>query len=283
MNILLTGGNGFLARELWEYFSKKNNKRIRLLAPDRRTLDVADAKNVELFFEQIDVDVVIHTAIKGGKRLDEDNVDNLFINLAMYQNLLNFSHKFKIMFNFGSGAEFDRRKPIENLKEESVLRERPIDYYGMSKNLITRHIREHTDNIYNLRLYGCFGQFEEKQRLFRSCYDRLICGEDAIIDQDKYMDYFYVQDVGRVIEHIINHRKEKIPRDINLCYSEKYRLSDHAERIRDLTSADPNVIISSKGLGNAYTGDASELEKLNISLLGIEEGVQQCLTSWNKS
>lgn len=282
MNILLTGGNGFLAKELYKYFST-GPKKIRVFSPGRNTLDVADPANVRLFFEQIDVDVVVHTAVKGGKRFHQDSIDDLFTNVAMYQNLLNFSHKFKIMFNFGSGAEFDRRYPIDVAVEEDIEERLPQDYYGMSKNLISRQILKKDDNIYNLRLYGCFGEFEEEQRLFRGCYDRLSTGQNAIIPQDKYMDYFYAQDVGKVISHIIAHRKENLPRDINLCYPTKYRLSEYAEQVKNLTDAPGGVIIEDNTIGKPYTGDSSKLDELNIDFIGIEGGTYECLKSWNKS
>jgi len=281
MNILLTGGNGFLAKELRKYFSA-GPKKIRVFSPGRDTLDVADPANVRLFFEQIDIDVVVHTAIKGGKRSHQDSIDDLFTNVAMYQNLLNFSHKFKIMFNFGSGAEFDRRYPIDLAVEEDIEERLPQDYYGMSKNLISRQILKKDDNIYNLRLYGCFGEFEEEQRLFRGCYDKLSTGQNAIIPQDKYMDYFYAQDVGKVISHMVAHRKESLPRDINLCYPTKSRLSEYAGQVKSLTDSPGDVIIEDNTIGKPYTGDSSKLDEFNIDFTGIEGGIHECLRSWNK-
>jgi GDP-L-fucose synthase len=115
----------------------------------------------------------------------------------MFENLLKFSNKFQVMFNFGSGAEFDRRFDIKNSIETDVFKSNPVDMYGLSKNLITRRIYELDANIYNLRLFGCFGVHEEPQRLFKTCYENFAKGINANITQDKYMDYFYAQDIGR--------------------------------------------------------------------------------------
>ena len=182
MNILLTGGNGFLAKELRKYFSA-GPKKIRVFSPGRDTLDVADPANVRLFFEQIDIDVVVHTAIKGGKRFHQDSIDDLFTNVAMYQNLLNFSHKFKIMFNFGSGAEFDRRYPIDVAVEEDIEERLPQDYYGMSKNLISRQILKKDKNIYNLLFWNrsvlCSSSVIFKTNFLRTIhFSNLKIGED---------------------------------------------------------------------------------------------------------
>ena len=282
MNILLTGGNGFLAKELKHYFLNNTALDCKLLVTDRTTLNVTDYESVRGFFENNVVDVVIHTAVKGGKRLDTQTVDDIIDNILMFKNLSYFSDQFKIMFNFGSGAEFNRMNSIDCATEESVSASLPTDYYGLSKNIIARKIAKMNSNIYNLRLFGCFGQHEEPQRLFRSCYNNFKLNQSALITCDKYMDYFYAQDVGRVIEHIIEKHDTSLPRDINLCYPEKYTLSEHAQVIKDLTNAKSQVIIEQKEMGKSYTGKTHVLDSLNIDLTGLNKGVKECLKSWNK-
>ena len=187
MNILITGCKGFLAQELIKYFSGNHN----IIKTDRKTLDPTNYENVKWFFDLYAVDIVIHTAIKGGKRNDAQDVNNFFINMQMFNNLLLFSHKYKMMFNFGSGAEFDRTKDIDCLSEQQINNRYPKDYYGLAKNLISKKINDIDSNIYNLRLFGCFGQFEEPQRLIRATYKNFLSKNSATIFQDKKMDYFY--------------------------------------------------------------------------------------------
>ena len=98
------------------------------------------------------------------------------------------------------------------------------------------------------------------------------------------MDYFYAQDVGRVIENIVeNYDEYDIPRDINLSYKEKYKLSEYAHMIKDLTKNTEDVIIESENIANAYTGDSFLIEDLQIDLIGLEEGINECLKNWSKS
>ena len=98
------------------------------------------------------------------------------------------------------------------------------------------------------------------------------------------MDYFYAQDVGRVIENIVaNYNDYDIPRDINLSYSKKYKLSDYAGMIKDLTKNTEDVIIESENMANAYTGDSFLIEDLEINLIGLQRGMEECLKNWSKS
>lgn len=279
MNILITGSKGFIGKELSRYFSKEHN----VIATDRTTLDPTKYESVKSFFDNNKIDVVIHAAVKGGKRGHQESIEDLYENLLMFENLSNFSNHYKAMFNFGSGAEFDRRLDIELSKESQIESRLPSDYYGLAKNLITRKISQMDSNIYNLRLFGCFGEYEEPQRLLRATYDKIVKGENPNIYNDKWMDYFYAQDVGRVIEYIINNIEKDIPKDINLCYNEKYKLSDLVYKIKYLTESNCDVIIYNNQIGSlSYTGDSTELDSLNIALMGIDIGVEKCLKSWSK-
>jgi GDP-L-fucose synthase len=282
MNILITGGKGFLAREMVKYFSSK--KEYTLLVTDRTTLNPAEYESVKSFFDNTKVDIVIHTAVKGGKRGHFQTTGQFFENIAMFDNLSKFADKYQLMFNFGSGAEFDRRFDIKNAMEHDIFKTNPVDMYGLAKNMISRRIYEIEGNIYNLRLFGCFGTYEEPQRLFRACHDNFVKGISANITQDKYMDYFYAQDIGRVIECIIaNHDIWEMSPDFNLCYRDKYKLSEYADMIKRLTNNAEDVIIRSNEIAYSYTGDCFLLEDLNLELVGLEKGLKECLKNWSTS
>jgi GDP-L-fucose synthase len=278
MNILITGCKGFLARELTQYFSNSHN----VLETDRTKLDPTNYENVKRFFDLYKVDIVIHTAVKGGKRNDRESIENFFINTRMFENLSLFSDRYKMMFNFGSGAEFDRTLEIDEVREGQINYRNPSDYYGLAKNLISKKVVYLNSNIYNLRLFGCFGQFEEPQRLIRSTYRNFSNGDDAVINRDKMMDYFYAQDVAKVIDFYIQNQNPKFPKDLNLCYNKKQSLSDIAFIIKDLTNTSQNVTIKNNNIGLSYTGSGKKLYDLGIKLCGIKKGINECLRNWNR-
>ena len=276
MKVLITGCDGFLGKELTRYFSKNHT----VIATNRKTLNPANLSNVSSFFKKNKVDIVVHTAVKGGKRNHEDCIEDLYKNITMFDNLASCSEHYKALFNFGSGAEFNRTKSIHLVAETDIYGSFPEDYYGLSKNLITRKINDLNSNIFNLRLYGCFGFYEEEQRLFRSMFNKVLNSQPFEIHQDKYMDYFYAQDVGKVIEHLANNLDKRLKKDYNLCYDKKYKLSELAIKIKNLTNHQQNVIINNKEMGLSYTGANNRLKDLNIDLLGLEIGMQNCFTEW---
>jgi UDP-glucose 4-epimerase len=280
MKILITGGNSFLAKEL-SFFWRDSRHQVFLTTRD--TFNPASYYSVQNFFKNQEIDVLVHTAVKGGKKGCSDTIGDFSENLCMFNNLSLFQDKYKLMINFGSGAEFDRNQNISSAKEELIFDRSPVDYYGSAKVLISRSIVNKTTNIITLRLFGCFGRFEEKQRLFRSVANCLQNNNSPVIHRDKYMDYFYAQDVAKVIEYFMANIDHKFPKDINLCYKEKYKISELAEKIIELTGSKKSVIIENNEPANSYTGLNDRLENLKIDLIGLEEGIKECLINWNKS
>ena len=105
MNILITGGNGYVARNLSKGLSDYN-----LTITNRSNLDLLDAKKVKKFFNYKFFDVVIHTATSGGSRLKSDNQEVFYQNCLMHQNILENSSSFDKYISFGSFILFNPTK-----------------------------------------------------------------------------------------------------------------------------------------------------------------------------
>lgn len=277
MKILITGCRGFLGKEMRDYFSGHE-----VIAADRTILDPTCYTSVSNFFKKNKkIDIVIHTAVKGGKRGHEESIKDFYDNILMFDNLSKFSNKYGLMVNFGSGAEYGRGREIDSLPEQEIKTSHPMDYYGLSKNLITRKIIDINSNIFNLRLFGCFGKHEENQRLLKASYNNIRNDRPVIIFQDKYMDYFYAEDVGKVIQSLPDLVSNTSFRDINLCYKEKEKLSDIVNKIKNLTTRKNKVIIENKKLGKSYTGSCERLASLNIDFFGLEKGIKRTIKVWD--
>ena len=269
MKVLVLGSKSFLSQEIKQYFCERNFFYI-----DRKTLDLENKYAVDSFFEKNYFDIVINTCVAGGKRDVIDTFQVLNSNILIFNNLLNNSKRYGKLFNFCSGAAFDRATDIREAKEEEIFLKNPKDYYGLSKNIISREsVNFH--NIYTFRIFGCFGKFESDNRFIKNSVNRIKNKEGILIIADKYMDYISADDLCRVLEfYMLN---EINYRDINLTYGKKIKLSDIAKNILIFKKSDQDVTIQDSKLSYSYTGDNSKLDSLNIKIKGLEKSLEEIL------
>jgi nucleoside-diphosphate-sugar epimerase len=265
MNILITGASSFIGRNLNRIFFEENEHNV--YAKTHEELDVTDKAAVDHFFDTKEIDIVIHCAIKGGKRGTEDTFQDFVDNLSMFNNLLENKDKYKKLINFCSGAAFDRRYDINDAFSFNLYDKSAIDYYGMSKAIVARKVLK-LDNAINLRLFGCFGEGEEEQRFIKNSINRSLRGESIHIIEDKDMDFFHIDDVGIVVKEYIEGKLDPI-KDINLVYDKKYSLNQIAILIKELTRSDKEIIVDLHG-GFNYTGNRGILEGRKSSIKSLD-------------
>ena len=246
MNILITGGNGYIAKSL----SKSLDNSISIT---RKDFDLTDRHATNKWFEGKYFDVVIHTAVKGGSRLLVDGGNIFYENIQMFYNLLNNKHCFSKLINFGSGAELGM----------------PSDPYGLSKNIISKII-DNEDNFYNIRIYGVFDENELDTRFIKSNIKRYINKESIEIHQDKLMDFFYMKDLIELVRHFIY--KDNLPKNVDCTYDiDACYLSDIAYIINDLSDYKVEIKVG-EGKGKKYIGDWNPI---NINYIGLEQGIKE--------
>jgi UDP-glucose 4-epimerase len=269
VRILITGGNGNLSKIIKKHCSNEHE----IISVSRNDFDISDYKEVEKFFSKNYVfDVLIHTAIVGGRRTKEENYDVVYNNLLMFENIIKFSHLFKLIINFDSGAIYDRETDIFNRKESDLLTV-PKDYYGFSKYLIYKRSLSH-DNVFNFRIFNIFHTNEEPDRFIKSCFNAKINNTSVKIFQDKYFDFMYEDDFIKIIKYYIDNYNStnNLIKTFNLSYKQKYKLSD----IANLILKNDNMIeITNPNLTTNYLGDSSELDKINVQLDGLEKSLEK--------
>jgi GDP-L-fucose synthase len=246
MKILITGGNGYVATSvtnaLWD--------RYHILSPGRRELDLTDKNSVDNFKDK-QFDVVIHTAIKGGSRLNEDDQTVLLDNVIMMTHLHSHKDKYLKLINLGSGAEI-------------YASETP---YGSSKKWCSELVNQ-TDNWYTLRIYGVFDENELNTRFIKASIKRYINNEPIIIHQDKLMDFFYMKDLVSLIEfYILNNNLDK---EIDCCYTDTMALSGIASIINNLSDKKVPINYNNLNTTNPYIGKVTELP---IKTIGLKQGI----------
>jgi nucleoside-diphosphate-sugar epimerase len=275
--VLITGGKGYIARNLVPLFEAGG---YEVDAPSRTELDLLDSvdKTVE-YLTKSSPSVIIHAAAKGGRRTQKDTWEDVYVpNIRMFErlylaNMRPDKPRAKVII-IGSGAEFDRRYPIQNSYEGKLFNEWPIDPYGLSKNIIARRALTDFQDMYVLRLFGCFNWDDDPTRFIKAGILNLKRGLAVEVHQNKEMDYFYLDDIYTVIDFII--QNEYAARNINLVYPEKLRLLDIASLIhKHVGKFDPIIKLNDNEWADPYTGNGNILAKMPVKLIGLEEGIRR--------
>lgn len=252
MKILITGGNGYIAKSIYSYLHSKYD----IVLASRIDLDLTNREAVNNYFKNKYFDLVIHAAVKGGNRLNPlEGSDIAFANLLMYDNLIRCRDRFNRLIHFGSGAE--------ELANTS---------YGFSKHIISQLMKLDSKAI-NIKIYAVFDENELNTRFIKNNVIRYINREDIIIHQDKKMDFFYMKDLVSLIEWLINQREEEFPiHEINCSYLEKHTLTQIAEIINSLDKHKVNIVVENKEEGNDYCGIHPVM---SFKLIGLEKGIKE--------
>jgi len=254
-NIMVLGANGFLGRHLV--------KKLDAIPITRKDVDLLDIKSIDNLFKLYKPEILINCVSNLDVNMQNFNTQAFLENLYIFENLFKLKDEIGQVISFGSGAEFDRRNSISNAKEIDIFASFPIDHYGLSKNINARLIYQ-TKNFYNLRLFGCFHHTENENRLLKK-----IIKHDIINIEDKFFDYFWLEDIVPVIEYYI--KNEKKPKDMNLVYSEKIKMSDFVSLFLKIKGLKKEYLNTSSNFN--YTGSSEKIESLNINLQGLREGL----------
>lgn len=261
MRILITGGKGNIATMI------KNNLHTKydISNPSHTELDILHIHQLTEYLKDKQFDVLIHSAILGGRRTKSEDYDVVYKNLLMFENLMKFADQFKMIIQFDSAAIYDRETDILN-RNESDLFTIPKDFYGFSKYLIYQRSL-HYSNIYNFRIFNIFHSNEEPDRFIKSCFLAKEKNTKVTIFQDKYFDFVYESDFIKILQYYLqNFNSKQLNKTLNICYNEKYKLSDIAKKILP----EENIIILSNDLTNNYSGNGNLLNSMEIQLDGLE-------------
>lgn len=248
--ILITGAgpNGVTGRLIKEYFKDK----YLLITPSSKDLDLTNDCAVSRFFQDNHVDYVIHCATFRPHSVDSSHLvdEELESNLRMYYSLASQSCHYKKMIYFGSGAEFDKSKPIVKVTEDDFGRTIPKNKYGLGKYIMNEHARK-SENIYNFRLFGTINKYERPNKnVISNLCAKAILGQPLALRQNCLFSFIDICDVlpiiGRALEADLSHH------DYNLVSNRPYFLSDIAEIIQKIADTN-NVMFEQPGLNLEYT------------------------------
>ena len=277
-NIFLTGGLGFIGKNFQEYFSEK----YCIFSPSHKELDLLDEKAVFEFVKNNKIDIIVHCANVGGGRDSLDETDVVEKNLRMFFNIAKCSDLVEKIIHFGSGAEYDKSKPIIDVREDDTKIIIPKDDYGFYKYICSNFVNN-SNNIINLRLFGVYGKYENY--LFKFISNTIvknILHLPIVIKQNVFFDYLYIDDLLKIVDHFIeNDAKMKV---LNATRGDKIDLKSLAEIVNEVSDYKSEITIASPGMNNEYSSNNERLKK-EIPGLKFTSHTQaiKILYSWYKN
>ena len=252
MSILITGGNGYIARSL-----ERGLDRGDITTISREDFDLTSKRETELWFKDKNFDTVIHTAVKGGSRLTPETDEITYQNLSMFYNILDCKNSYKRLIHFGSGAE----------------QYSPSSPYGISKRVIDDILKLYKQYA-NLRIYGVFDENELGTRFIKANILNYINKNPIEIHKDKYMDFFHMDDLVTVVKLFLGGQLISEDKAVDCTYNIKYKLSDISALINNLDTYKVDININdSDGLDSPYISNYNF--KFNCKLKGIEKGIYE--------
>lgn len=277
MKILLTGSTGFIGRNLKEAWESKYD----LSAPLRQELDLLDDSAVEQYLREGRFDIVVHTANTNNVVYQVNEYQLLDRNLRMFFNLKRCNTLYGKLYYFGSGAEYDMHHYIPRMPESYFGTHVPTDPYGFSKYIMSQAAG---GNIYDLRLFGVFGKYEEWKRRFISNMIYLnLNGKLMQMNQNMYFDYLFVEDLVGIMEWFLTHDPQH--HHYNLCSGTRVDLMSLARMVMQATGVPGQIAVCYEGWKTEYTGDNSRLliELGDISLTPMETAIQKLVRYYREN
>ncbi|ADV47278.1 NAD-dependent epimerase/dehydratase family protein [Nitratifractor salsuginis] len=255
MRILITGAAGFIGSSLAKAFDKRDD--MTVLAPNREELDVSNESAVDRYVAVHKPDMIVHAANRGGGRNTIGLEDIIHNNLRMFFNIAKQMPKVDKIIQLGSGAEYGKHKPIVRAKEEDAFAAFPKDDYGFYKSVCSRYI-EKTDNMINLRIFGCYGEREDYRFKFISnAVIKNLLGLPITINQNVVFDYLYIEDLVSMITHFLFNAHD-FP-VYNATSGAGIDLVTLANMVNEVGNNTVPVRVLHKGLNNEYTSDNSRI------------------------
>lgn len=277
--ILLTGGSGFVGRNVKEYLEQRE---YDVFAPTSRQLDCLDESAVKECLRQGNYDVILHFAVYGdGIDHTKDGTKVLEYNLRMFTNFSKYSDLYGKMIYTGSGAEYDKRYPIQMVKEEDLAEHTvPVDQYGLMKYIVNRMIEE-SENIYNLRLFGIFGKYEYwKTKYISNLCCKSLKGLPLSLRKNCWFDYLWIDDFCRMLEKFMRLEKP-LYHTYNAVRGERIDLRRLAEIVNETADIRQEIFVCQEGLANEYTACNGRIcgEIPDLAFTDIKEAVRE-LYEW---
>jgi GDP-L-fucose synthase len=278
VRVLVTGGSGFIGRNLVESLGRRHE----VLAPSHAELELTDADAVRTWLLNNRPDAIVHGAVKPAHRAATDRDGIAESNLRMFFALAGRPDLCSRMVFLSSGAVYDEAHYLPKMRETYAGEHVPADPNGFSKYVASRYI-EGVDHVVELRPFGVFGRHEDCSiRYISNAICKALLGVPITLRQDRRFDYVWMPDLARVVEHFLERPRCVLDHAAyNVTPDESVSLFAIARMVIDATGADVPIVVGAPGSGVEYSGDNARLraEMPGLELTLLPEAIRQ-LCEW---
>jgi len=268
--ILLTGGSGFIGRNLLE--SELADK-YQIIAPSHHELPLEDTECVDNYFKDKSFDVVLHSAIKPGHRNAKDLSNLFYTNIRIFENLERNKEKFDKFINFGSGAIYDMMDNNFNVKEDEIYQRMGKDEHSFCKYVMHKQI-DKLDNFMDLNIFGIFGKYEDYAiRFISNACCKALFDLPITLRQNRRFSYLDVTDLPFILECLIENKTQY--KTYNIAPDNYVELKNLAELVRKISGKNVDINIAKDGYGLDYYGSNQRLKREfpQIKFTPIEQSI----------
>jgi len=276
MRILLTGGSGFIGRNLVEHLSRDHE----VFAPTHADLDLTDNRAVDAWFGAHGVDAVVHGAVRPGHRAAQDPSRQLWSNLRMFFNIVRNGDRFERLVFLSSGAVYDTRDALVSVAEKRLGASVPEDEHGLSKYAIARYLEAlgpwGRPSVVELRLFGVFGPYEDYSvRFISNAICRALCDLPITLRQDRRFSYLFIHDLMPVVDWALAAQPAHVAYNVAPDWTDS--LYDLGVSISRRSHKRLPVLVANEGSGTEYSADNARLrnELPNVTFTPTEASVDR--------
>src|SRR3990167_671356 len=264
MKILITGGSGFVGKNLHESLKKSYD----VIAPSSRDLNLLDYSKLESYIKKEKPNIIINAAVRGGTTV----LDNT---LRMFAGLMRVVGHVDKIIHFGSGAEYAKTRDLIKVKETDWGEYIPKDDYGLAKYMI-HHIVRNEKKIVNLRLFGVYGKYEDyRYKFISNSIVKTLFDIPISIKQDVIFDYLYIDDLISIVKYFIEHNWKHS--SYNITPKESISLKSLVNKIIIISKSTKKMTLINKGLNYQYTASNDRLiaEIPNLKFTSYDQGLKK--------
>lgn len=258
MKILVTGGRGFIGRNVVEHLAQTH----QVLAPTHLDLDLTDDRAVDAWFRAHAVDAVVHSAVRPGHRAAIDPSRQLWVNLRMFFNIARNADRYERLVFLSSGAAYDTREALVRVAEQDLGISVPEDEHGLSKYVVARYLDllgPHAQpRAVELRLFGVFGPFEDYRiRFISNAICRAIFELPITLRQDRRFSYLFVDDLMPVVDWALASEPEYVAYNVAPDWTDS--LHGLGLAISRRSGRQVPVTVAIEGRDKEYTADNARI------------------------